>query len=63
MRTREKLKHADQPVKGVIFFIIYCFLKTLSYVTVEMLYNRNPDLKAYPLLFIRSVMGIGLMML
>lgn len=48
-------------MKGIIFFVIYCFLKTLSYVVCEMLYNRNPDLKPFPMLFLRSAWGIAIM--
>ena len=41
--------------------MIYCFLKTLSYVVCEMLYNRNPELLPFPMLFIRSAWGILIM--
>ena len=60
-RARQRVKQADQPIKGIIYFVIYCFLKTLSYVVCQMLYNREENLKAFPMLFMRSVFGIALM--
>ena len=38
-RAVEKVKEADKPVLGIIYFIIFCFLRTLSYVFASMLYN------------------------
>lgn len=66
-RARQKLKKQGNATLGVIYFIIYCLLKTMTYVTVNMLYNRmevlNPPngLGPFPMLFMRSVMGIGMM--
>ena len=63
MRTREKLKEANKPALGIIYFIIYCFLKSLSYVTVTLLFEASCDLLAFQMLFIRSVFGIALMII
>ena len=51
----------DQPVKGVIFFVVFTFVKALSYVVTKMLYEREPNLQPFPMLLMRSVFGIGLM--
>lgn len=62
-RTRSKLKEADQPVKGILFFILYTFLKTLSYVVCNMLYIREPNLHPFQLLFIFAVFGVAIMIM
>ena len=62
-RTREKLAKADKPALGIFYFVLYTFLKTLSYVVVQMLYNRETNLKPFPMLFIRSAFGIAIMVI
>jgi len=67
IRARQKLKKEGNPTLAVIYFVIYCFLKTMTYVTVSMLYNRMDKLDPpngigpFPMLFMRSVMGVGMM--
>ena len=51
----------DQPVKGVIFFVVFTFVKALSYVVTKILYDREPNLQPFPMLLMRSVFGILLM--
>ena len=51
----------DQPVKGVIFFVVFTFVKALSYVVTKLLYDREPNLQPFPMLLMRSVFGILLM--
>ena len=51
----------DQPVKGVIFFVVFTFIKALSYVVTKILYDREPNLQPFPMLLMRSVFGLLLM--
>ena len=57
----EKTIKDEQPVKGVILFVIFTVVKALSYVTCKVLYEREPNLLPFPMLFMRSVFGIALM--
>ena len=64
-RALEKVKEADKGNLGILLFIGFCFLRTMSYVLTEMLYNRNdtpgePELKPFQMLFMRSVLAIGI---
>lgn len=62
-RAREKVKKADKPTLGIIYFIIYTFLKAASYVVCQLLYDHDPALKPFQMLFMRSIFGIFLMMI
>ena len=53
----------DNPVKGCFYFIMYCLTKSLSYVVAKVFYDHEPDLTPFALLFMRSVLGIGMMLL
>ena len=57
----DNTEHNDQPVKGVIFFVVFTFIKALSYVVTKILYDREPNLQPFPMLFMRSVFGILIM--
>ena len=47
-RTELKLaENADQPIKGMVIYIIYTLLKSLSFLFAAFLYRRNPDLSAF----------------
>lgn len=35
----------------------------MSYVVCQMLYNREPELKPFPMLFLRSAFGVAIMMI
>ena len=48
-------------MKGVIYFVLFTFIKTFSYVVSKVLYEREPNLQPFPMLFMRSVFGVGLM--
>ena len=48
-------------MKGFIFFIVFTCIKALSYVVCKVLYDREPNLQPFSMLFIRSVFGIVLM--
>ena len=61
-RALEKVKRADKPTLGIIYYIIFTFLRALSFVVVQMLYNREPDLRPFQLLFMRSVFGIAILL-
>ena len=61
------MKEADKGNLGILLFVGFCFLRTMSYVLTEMLYERNdpkdaPDevLKPFQMLFMRSVLAIGI---
>ena len=56
-------KPEDNPVKGCFYFIMYCLTKSLSYVVAKVFYDHEPDLTPFALLFMRSVLGIGMMLL
>ena len=64
-RALKKVKEADKPILGIIYFVIFCFLRTLSYVLCSMMYNRNTDpiLQPFPMLFMRSAIGIVLILI
>ena len=48
-------------MKGVIIFVVFTFVKALSFVVCKVLFDREPNLQPFPMLFIRSVFGIVLM--
>ena len=52
----------DNPIKGCFYFIMYCLTKSLSYVVAKVFYDHEPDLTPFALLFMRSVLGIGMML-
>ena len=60
-RALQRIKHKDNPVAGITLFVVYCLVKTVSYVVCQMLYNRNPDLQPFQMLFMRSVIGVVIM--
>ena len=41
--------------------MVFTFVKALSYVVCKVLYDREPNLLPFPMLFMRSVFGIALM--
>lgn len=53
----------DNPIKGCFYFIMYCLTKSLSYAVAKIFYEREPDLTPFAMLFMRSVLGIGMMLL
>ena len=42
---------------------MYCLTKSLSYVVAKVFYDHEPDLTPFALLFMRSVLGIGMMLI
>ena len=63
IRAKEIIAEADKPVQGIIFYLTYCLLRTLSYVFVELLYQHVPDLEPFSMMLMRSCFGIGIMMI
>ena len=70
-RALKKVSKASNPALGTTLFIIYCGIKTISYVLSTMLYNRinslkvgdycdEYDLSPFQYLFMRSGIGIVL---
>lgn len=51
----------DPSIKGIFFFVVFCFLRTLSYVVWKLMYERNPELTPFPMFFMMSVCGILIM--
>ena len=41
------LEKPDQPIKGMIIYIIYTFLKSACFLCASFLYRRNPDLGSF----------------
>lgn len=68
-RALKKVSKAENPALGTTLFVIYCAVKTVSYVLTQLLYNRisavgycgQYDLTPFQMLFMRSAMGIVLM--
>jgi drug/metabolite transporter (DMT)-like permease len=52
------LEKPDQPVKGMIIYIIYTFLKSLCFLCASFLYRRNPDLGSFQMLVMRSMFAL-----
>ena len=42
---------------------MYTFFRTLSYVFVDLLYEREEKLKPFPMMFMRSIIGIAFMLI
>ena len=63
--TLRKVKQAGKPILGILFFVLFCFLRAVSYVLCSMMYNRNTDpiLQPFPMLFMRSAIGIALILI
>ena len=51
----------EKPLLGIFYFVLYTLLKALSYVVVQMLYNREEELGPFQMLYIRSIFGLGIM--
>ena len=41
---------------------MYCLTKSASYAVCKILYDREPELTPFAMLFMRSVLGIGIML-
>ena len=48
-------------MKSVLYFVLFTFIKAFSYVVSKVLYDREPNLQPFPMLFMRSVFGVGFM--
>lgn len=59
----DKRNVKDQPVKGTIIYIIYTFIKSLSFIFASVLYNQYPELQPFQLLLLRSVVATVLIVL
>lgn len=63
IRAKEIIAEADKPVQGILLYIAYCFFRTLSYCFVQLLYEHVVGLDPFPMMFMRSIFGIGIMMI
>lgn len=52
------LEKGDQPLKGMLFYILYTVLYSLSFLCASYLYRRNPDLNPFQMLFMRSLFAL-----
>lgn len=52
------MERPDEPIKGMIFFIIYTFFSTLKSVLAKELYTINPDLSPFQMLVFQSAFGL-----
>ena len=41
------LEKPDEPIKGMIIYIIYTFLKSACFLCASFLYRRNPELGSF----------------
>lgn len=41
------LQQGDKPIKGMLIYIVYTFLKSLCFLCASYLYRRNPDLTSF----------------
>ena len=41
------LENKDQPIKGMVIYIIYTILKSACFLCASYLYRRNPDLTPF----------------
>lgn len=58
-RTELKLlEHSDQPLKGMIFYLIYTVLYSLCFLCATYLYARNPNLNPFQMLLMRSLFAL-----
>ena len=48
------LEKGDQPVKGMLYYIVYTILYSLCFLCAKYLYDRNPDLNPFQMLMLRS---------
>lgn len=48
------LEKGDQPMKGMIYYIVYTILYSLCFLCAKYLYDRNPDLNPFQMLMLRS---------
>ena len=60
-RTDVKLiENGDQPLKGMLFYILYTVMYSSSFLCAVALYNRNPDLTSFQLLIGRSGFALSI---
>jgi drug/metabolite transporter (DMT)-like permease len=48
---------------AIFYFAMFCLLRSITYVVVDTLYERQPDMSPWQMFFMRSCMGIGIMSL
>lgn len=48
------MEHEDQPVKGVMIYLLYTVFYTCNFVIANLLYDRNPNLYSFQMLIVRS---------
>jgi len=63
VKAREKLAQKENPTLAMIFMATFCLLRALSYVCVDSLYERQPEMSPWHMFFMRSCMGIAIMTL
>eukprot|EP00354_Favella_ehrenbergii_P007808 CAMPEP_0170453044 /NCGR_PEP_ID=MMETSP0123-20130129/1756_1 /TAXON_ID=182087 /ORGANISM="Favella ehrenbergii, Strain Fehren 1" /LENGTH=326 /DNA_ID=CAMNT_0010715283 /DNA_START=536 /DNA_END=1517 /DNA_ORIENTATION=+ len=48
---------------AIFYFAMFCLLRSITYVVVDTLYERQPDMSPWQMFFMRSCMGIAIMTL
>jgi len=54
---------SDNPTKGVVYYLLQGFFFQLNFIFAKVLYERNPSLTPFQLLFYRSLFTTIIMML
>ena len=63
IRAMEKIEKTNKSWLGMIFYVCYCLIYTLSFVFISLLYEHEPTLDPFPMLFIRYAVAIVIMTL
>lgn len=54
---------SDNPTKGVVYYLLYGFFFQLNFIFAKVLYERNPSLTPFQLLFYRSMLSTLIMVI
>ena len=52
------LEQTDQPLKGTIFYILYTVTYSLCFLAARYMYEWNPEMTPFHMLFMRSAFAI-----
>lgn len=53
------LEKGDQPLKGMLFYILYTVLYSLCFLSASYLYRRNENLNPFQMLLMRSCFALS----
>ena len=56
-------EHADNPKKGVMWYLVYCCIKAIAMICSSILFDLNKDLQPFQMLFGRSTVALVTMIL